>query len=299
MKQLTVFAGLALMCGAGPASAWWGNGHGILTQAAVRSLPPEVPAFFREGEATIAHCVQDPDVAKDRSTPNLRDAETPEHYFDAELLGDRPLPRTRYQFLKLCAEAKLDPSNVGLVPYSVTEWTERLAVAFAEHRKWPANPHVRVKCLVYAGFLAHYAQDMSQPLHCTIHHDGRAKPDGSSPRSGIHNGVDALIEKLQMEPRELARKVEPRSYTALFPAVLAQLKESRSRVERVYELEKELPPREGPWTPTPAIREFAGERAEASVRFTADLYLTAWRKSATIRLPAFLEREPAAPARAQ
>jgi hypothetical protein len=90
------------------------------------------------------------------------------------------------------------------LPYAIAEWTERLSIAFAEHRKYPANPYIQNKCLVYAGFLAHYAQDLCMPLHTTIHHDGRANPDGSTPKTGIHPRVDSLVEKLDMQPAQLA-----------------------------------------------------------------------------------------------
>src|SRR5581483_6890740 len=98
------------------------------------------------------------------------DAEGPEHYLDSELLKDRPLPPTRYRFIALCAELNLDPSKVGLVPYAIAEGTERLAIAFAEHRKWPQNPYIQQKALVYAGRLAHYSCDLCMPLHTTIDH---------------------------------------------------------------------------------------------------------------------------------
>ena len=39
---LTVVASLVAV----PAQAWWGDGHGILTEAAVLALPEEMPAFF-------------------------------------------------------------------------------------------------------------------------------------------------------------------------------------------------------------------------------------------------------------
>ena len=48
-----------------PSQAWWGNGHGILTQAAVLAQPQEVPAFFRNGAAQVAHMSFDPDIAKE------------------------------------------------------------------------------------------------------------------------------------------------------------------------------------------------------------------------------------------
>ncbi|HEY0076721.1 MAG TPA: hypothetical protein VGB77_21740, partial [Abditibacteriaceae bacterium] len=200
MKRL-IIAGL-LLSFVLPAQAWWPKGHSLLSHAAILALPASrganegVPDFFRAGWQTIAHTTQDPDVWKNRDAPHLSDRESSDHYFDWEAFGDLKLPDKRSAYMALCLKNNLDPEEIGTLPYSLMESTEKLTLAFAEHRKWPQNPHIRLKCLVYAGQLAHYAQDLQMPLHVTIHHDGRAKADGKSPRSGIHTRLDSLIEKL-------------------------------------------------------------------------------------------------------
>lgn len=291
MKSRLLVAGALCALAAVPAGAWWPEGHTLIARGAVRALPKDVPAFFREGGELVGHCAQDPDVAKNRDTPNVRDVEEPEHYIDWELLEGRPLPGTRYEFVKLCAEAKLDPSKVGTVPYSTTEWTERLAVAFAEHRRWPENPNIRTKCLVYAGFLAHYAGDLCMPLHTTIHYDGRVKSDGASPHTGIHAKVDSLIEKVGLTPEELARDQKVELVDRILPAVLKEIDQSRALIDRTYALEPALPPGDNtPWTPSAEVKAFTLERGRESTRFLASLYLTAWRNSARVTLPPWLDR---------
>ena len=263
-----------------PAWGWWGDGHVILTRAAIRTLPAGVPAFFRAGEEVVASCVYDPDLFKNRETPHLYNAEHSEHYFDQELVAGIPLPPTRYAFIEMCAREGIAPAKVGLLPYMVAEWTERLAVAFAGHRKWPANKAIQSKCLVYAGLLAHYAQDLCQPLHLTIHFDGRVRADGSSAHTGIHEKVDALVERLEFNPDGLASGQIVAPCESLMPAILAEIEESRDLIDRVYELEEELAP-----TTSPEGRALAEERARAAVNFTTGLYLTAWELSAKIKLP--------------
>lgn len=293
--RLPVGAALAAVLLAGvavpPVRAWWPKGHSIIAEGAVRALPTEVPRFFRQGTGQIAHNAQDPDVLKNRALPELRDAEDPEHFIDLELLRGKPLPPTRSEFLKLCAEEKLDPKRVGYVPYAVTEWTERLTMAFAEHRKWPRNPYIRQKCLVYAGMLAHYAGDMCQPLHLTLEFDGRIPAGGGTPKRGIHAKMDALIEKLAFTPQMLAHDQQPVAFDALLPTIVAEINAGRTHIDRVYALEADLPPEQGDWSPTPAARELGTERGRAATKFLASLYLTAWRKSASIELPPWLERE--------
>jgi hypothetical protein len=274
-----------------PARAWWTGGHSTIAIAAVKALPADVPAFFRGGSGQVGHCAQDPDVIKNPGAPLIREREEPEHFIDFELLKGAELPRTRYEYERLCVARKLDPRVVGFVPYSVGEWTERLAIAFAEHRKWPENPYIPPKCLVYAGILAHYSGDMCQPLHVTVDYDGRCRADGTSPHAGIHAAVDSLIDKLGLKPEDLARDQKVEAAADLFPAIVRELNQTRSHVDQTYALEGKLPPRSGQWTPGPEAAAFTRERARESVRFTASLYLTAWRSSARIIIPTFVERE--------
>ena len=275
--------GLCLL--ASQAHAWWGNGHGILTHAAVLAQPQEVPTFFRDAAAQVAHMSFDPDVAKNRAAPHLYDGEFPEHFFDLELIEGADIPPKRHEFIALAHRLGVAPNKVGYAPYAITEYTERLTVAFAEHRKWPENAMIHHKIFVYAGILAHYAEDIAQPLHATIHYDGRVVDGGDKQHAGIHETVDSLIERLEMKPGDLARAVSVAPIEGdLFDAVRAQIYESNGRVDRTYELVEGLDPvsAEG--------RAFAQERARRAVAFTASLFLTAWQQSAAVRLPGWLER---------
>jgi hypothetical protein len=270
-----------------PASAWWGDGHALLSRAAVLAQPQEVPAFFREAGDHVAHISYDPDIAKNRAAPHLYDAEFPEHFVDLELLGGAEIPAKRHDFIALCDSLGVDPDKVGYAAHAIAEYTERLTVAFAEHRAWPENEMIRWKILVYAGFLAHYAEDLAQPLHATIHYDGRVVAgDGDKPHRGIHEKVDSLVERLDMDPADLARRVSVAPIDGdLFAAVRNQVYESNGRVDRVYELVDGL----GDDISTEA-RAFADERARRAVTFTANLFLTAWVESEQVRLPGWLER---------
>jgi hypothetical protein len=293
--------GLVLLAG-GAAYAYDGPGHHLATLAAVAGLPEEMPAFFRAAAPAIANGSMDPDVFKLEQLPQLRNAEYPEHYFDMELLKGRTPPPLRYAFLDLCAKEGLAPSRVGTLPYAVTEWTQRLTVAFAELRRWPDNMRLRQKCIVYAGILSHYAEDATQPLHVTIDYDGRALAGGKSPRSGIHAKVDALIQKVPGElgdPGEVAGRIRPEAFDDLWSAVLAQLNRSHALVDRTYDLEPLLPGRQDPLPDDVKVVEFARDRLEAAAWFTASLYLTAWRDSERLGLPDWHIRErPASEAQA-
>lgn len=270
-----------------PAWAWWGGGHDILTQASVKALPEEMPEFFRSAEKMIAHCVYDPDISKERGTPHARQAEYGEHYFDVELLNEHPIPAARDAHIQLCAELGIAPRKIGTLPYALAEWTERLTVAFAEHRKWPDNPIIQNKCFVYAGFLSHYAQDMCQPLHLTIHFDGIVKEDGTRLHAGIHEKVDSAIESLKLNPTALAKGQQIEPVGDLMPAIVKQIKAGHSLVDSVYALSEDLQDLKNP---TPALVDFINEQARESVRWTASLYFTAWKRSESLKLPGWLDR---------
>lgn len=288
MRRRALLHLLPLLAGlASPTAAWLVEGHRRVAADAVRLLPAEVPAFFRAGALAVGHSAVDPDTWKLREVAQLRDREAPDHYLDAELLGDRPLPPLRSEYLALLAELDLAPDRVGYLPYTIVEATQRLTVAFAEHRRWPRNRHVRAKALVYAGLLAHYAADLCQPLHTTIHHDGRALPDGSSPRSGLHVRIDGLFERVAFDRPTALRGAEVRPADDVWAAVSARLASSRGLVERVYALAAAAAEEQ---PSDPEVVAFTRERYGEAAGFLASLFLTAWRDSARLELPDWLDR---------
>lgn len=281
--------------------AWHTQGHRLATEAAVEALPASVPRFFRDGAQAVAHSSIDPDLFKPDAFTELRAGENPEHYLDVELLGGRPFPPTRYDLIRLVtwlgsepgAEAvEFGPDQTGMLPYSIVEGVQRLTLVFAEHRRYPHNPRIQAKALVYAGILAHYAGDLCQPLHTTVHHNGRANPDGTSPRTGVHHQVDVLFERGGFDRTGSLEGLELEVFADFMPAVGREFAASHALVEKVYELEPLLPARKDQVSPLPpAVRVFTEQRYRAAVRFTASLFLTAWEKSAEVELPDWLIRD--------
>jgi hypothetical protein len=278
---------LLVLSACGLSQAWFTAGHRAATRNAFRLLPKDMPAFFAAGVDMAVGACGDPDLFALRTLPELRNAEGPEHYLDSEYLKGEALPATRYEFVALCARRNLDPSRVGFVPYTVTEWTERLTVAFAEHRRWPDNKNVQAKCLLYAGILAHYAEDMCQPLHTTVDFDGRVTAEGASPRSGIHNKVDALFEKAQTDSAMIEKGVAIQPLMPLSASIIRMFEQSRALVNAVYAMEADIPAAEAPLEQGSKAAQFAAERMAAAVSFTDSLYVTAWKNSESFELPAW------------
>lgn len=241
MKKRTIplFYNFLLLVVLNPISgySWWTSVHSILTHAAVRASSG-LPEFFRKGESTVAFFSEEPDIIKTPTTVHLRKTEAPEHYFDRELLTGNSIPETRQEFFALCSKTHNAPDRIGMLPYAVTEWTERLAVSFAQYRKWPSNPDIQTSCLVYAGYLSHYAQDLCQPLHTTVDFDGRTKSDGSSPHSGIHDTIDGIIETLHLTADSLLPVNNISVYKDLPSAVRTEIDSSGCWVDSIYNMDK-------------------------------------------------------------
>lgn len=274
-----------------PAAAWFTPGHALVTRAAISALPTEVPAFFRSAAWGVGEASIDPDVMKSRATPELRASEEPEHYLDWELLDGARLPPDRWAYLRLLHDRRLDPTVVGTLPYAVLEAQQRLTLAFAEHRRWPEDRWIQQRAVLYAGYLAHYAGDLGQPLHTSVHHDGRANPDHSSPRTGIHQLVDGLFERVSLDPAALVRDLPVGEQVDPWSAIKLEMTRSHALVDHVYELEPALRAGVERGDYSPAVVTFTEERFRSTAAFLASLYYTAWRRSALIEMPSWHQRQ--------
>jgi len=258
-----------------------------MTEAVVSRLS-EFPRFFRDGASVIADCSSEPDLAASLKGTSLAERERPDHFINFEYVKGESIPPLRSEYLRLVRQ-KAPGALVGTLPYAIIEWADRLSLAFAEHRRWPDNRAVQYRCLVYAGILCHYCEDLWMPLHTTVHYDGRAH-NGVSPRTGIHDRMDGLIERFNLDLRKIAAGREATSAwnppDALFPAVIAEVELSNRQVERVYSLERKL--MEG--ADDAELRQFAAYCAQQAVDFTARVLRAVWKNSASITLPSWLSR---------
>jgi len=211
-----------LMIAAPPARGWYARGHERATALALEAVEDELPRFFDRGRRTIVHLSIDPDMFRNPATPQLRDATGSDHYFDLELLQGRPLPATRHGLIEMAEDLGVEPSKIGYAPYAIVEMTQRLTLALAEHRRRPDDEAIHAKTLVYAGLLAHYAQDLCQPLHTTVHFDGRVDARGRSPRTGIHRRMDNLLGMVEIRDREVDDAIAER-WSLLMQALFASV----------------------------------------------------------------------------
>ena len=281
MRKCILCSVLFVLAVAGTAPAWWVKGHESIAEAAAARLPETVPAFLRAGGKHLAHCSGDPDRWKNPDARHLRAAEAPDHYIDLEDYEGQELPADRYQAAVLLARLKQRPERTGMLPYAIMEDYDRLCCAFYDYRADPSNETVRMKCLVYAGNLAHFTGDAVMPLHTTRDYDGKRNPDGTMTQRGIHAKIDAFPEKNGLTPEEIARGLEPRQIEDMWGYILKRIQESHTQVARCYDLDAA-----GAFDkPTAESRAFILERCRAGAQFTMDLWYNAWLRSAKMRAP--------------
>jgi hypothetical protein len=285
MKKRSHLVGLALVAAGlagGLATGWWSGGHETVAEAAAARLPDDVPAFFRRGGKELAHFSVDPDRWKNREMTFLRRAEEGNHFLDTEDLDGKTLPAThRFDAMKMIyTDLKKEPNKVGMLPYAIMEYYEKLTVGFYDHRKSPNNTAIPMKCLVYGGVLSHYTGDAAMPLHTTRDFDGLNQPDGTVKQKGIHAKIDGFPEKNKITPEEVCRGLEAKKIDDVWKHVNKFIAESHTHIPKCYELDAA-----GAFDkPTDESRAFILARVRAGAQLTLDLWYNAWLRSE--KLPA-------------
>ena len=281
--------GLICLASLPPTAHAWGNGgHRLVNRLAASTLPPSVPPFLRSDAAAneIEYLGPEPDRWRSPAEAELNAAQAPEHFIDlepADALG--PLPKKRLDFEAEVFAAGDRPEKIGLQPWEATEVWERLKAALREYRALSASGQdtrgVAAAAIFYAGWLGHYVGDASQPLHTTIQYNGWVgpNPNGYTTEHKIHwqfEGpfVDANLHDADVRPK----MTEPRAIEGdMFDSYVAYLRNTKTYVERVYQLEKA-----GGFqgTGTAESRDFTAERLAAGASMLRDMIYTAWLESA-------------------
>ncbi|MEY2429223.1 MAG: hypothetical protein QOJ40_2108 [Verrucomicrobiota bacterium] len=217
-----------LQLGAHPAWAWDYEGHRLVNQLALTSLPTNFPAFVREPAAAerVAFLAGEPDRWRNSPDLALQHFQEPEHFMDVELLSQfelKPelLPVLRYDFISALAayrkshpdkpigeDSREDPAHkyrwVGLLPWAITENYGKLKSGFSYLKTFQEHggtteeiANAQANIIYIMGVMGHYAGDASQPLHTTIHHHGwkGENPHGYSTSPGFHSFIDGYFKQ--------------------------------------------------------------------------------------------------------
>jgi hypothetical protein len=242
---------LSLATGARYARAWDYEGHRIVNQLALASLPADFPAFVREPAAAerIAFLAGEPDRWKNMPDLPLRHTNNPDHYLDLEQLGfagldPAVLSPLRYEFAVQFAAGRaahpdkfppIDPAKnaehsrewPGFLPWKITEDFDRLKSACSYLRAFEqaggtaeeiANAQADIIYLM--GVMGHYVGDGAQPLHDTIHHNGWVgnNPQGYTTNPKFHAWIDGgFIAVAGIKFPGLAPRARPAQVLATAP----------------------------------------------------------------------------------
>jgi hypothetical protein len=123
--------------------------------------------------------------------------------------------------------------------------------------------------------------DGSQPLHTTIQFNGWVgpNPNGYTTEHKIHWQFEGPFVDANLHEADVLPKMTPLKAIDgdIFDAYVAYLRQSKTHVEEVYQLEKA-----GGFVGagTPASREFTAERLAAGASMLRDMIYSAWLDSA-------------------
>ncbi len=205
------------------AQAWDYEGHRIVNQLALASLPTNVLSFVHTPEASerIAFLAGEADRWRNTQDLTLQHCQEPEHFIDLEQLAQfdlkpESLPILRYDFISELAvyrkthpeafpttNSVSDPAHkylwVGLLPWAITENYAKLKSEFSYLKAFEEDggtleeiANAQANAIYTMGQMGHYVGDASQPLHTTIHHHGwkGENPHHYSTRESFHGWID-------------------------------------------------------------------------------------------------------------
>jgi hypothetical protein len=299
---------IGLCISAGSALAWSENGHRMIGQLAMESLPAELPAFMRKAEAArqVGEVAREPNRSKGASAPHDSDVNAAHHINVGEDLKVArgpllsALPANRESYDTALRAAGTNQYRAGYLPYAILDaWQQvvmdlaywRADVAGAQYAKTPAerswflqDQWIREGLTIRdLGYLAHFVGDGSQPLQVSIHSDGWGNYPNPQ-RFSTTTGVRALFESTITRSR-----ITPRDIMSLAPAyrdcecpiqrrTADYLSATQKEVVTLYQVEQA-----GGFATNPnAGKAFVSRRLAAGVAELRDLIAAAWRRSADV-----------------
>lgn len=237
---------LTLLAGLGPLTASWAwdyEGHRLVNQLALQTLPAEFPSFVRTAEARERIAFLGGEADRWRNVPDysFRHINNPDHFLDLEDLAPLGLtadglPPFRYEYVARIALVRAaDPSKFrpidpnrdldrtralpGFLPWTITEHYGKLKSAFAYlkvfEREGGAPEEIgnaRQNIVYLMGVMGHFVADAAQPLHTTRHYNGwvGANPNGYTTNRAFHGWIDGgALEKMELRLAELAPQMRP------------------------------------------------------------------------------------------
>jgi hypothetical protein len=272
----------------------WGEaGHRLTGEAAALSLPPSMPAFFRNASHQLGYLNPEPDRWKDRAEtatdPALDRGTFPEHFIDMEMASPSVLDaalesKDRFGYLDTLAAAGVKGSVMGLLPFQILELSQKLRVDFRNWRTAPdsVRPWIEARIIDDAGLLGHYVADGSNPAHTTVQFNGWTgpNPNGYATDNRFHSRFESAFVGAQISLDDVMSRMDTvaRVLPDFRSAIIAYLRESHTQVERLYQIDKAHP--FSATETAPEDKAFTAERLAFGAKMLRDIWWTAWLTSA-------------------
>jgi hypothetical protein len=193
-----------LVSGATPALAWGDLAHQMVNAAAIEDLPEPIRSYFRARKIYLLEHASEPDLLAHQDP-----AEGPHHYTEIEAYDRYPFRQFERRFVAEHWSPAPSELSHGDSAWQIESYTLRLAKDF-RRRHWDAVDHDAV-------FVAHYAADLTQPLHTVINYDGQL-----TDQRGIHSRFETELVRdlagrwtLRPEPAEVVPDLRARIFREL------------------------------------------------------------------------------------
>lgn len=246
-----------------PAWGWGRTAHQMINAAAIKTLPEPLRAYFQSHQFYLVEHASDPDQLADKDPQ-----ERYHHFADIEAFDSYPFPKFRKEFVVEYLPPTPTQIQDGDAPWQIERFTLLLSADF-RNRHWSAASHDAV-------FAAHYAADLTQPLHTTLNFDGQR-----SGQEGIHKRfetgvVDFFADRWVLQPQPAA--LIPRLRARIFEEFLLSYQARTA----IFTADRKARSRFGYHNPRflPVFAEIIGpltkERIEDAVSFVGSLWYTAW-----------------------
>ena len=295
------------------AFAWGPDGHRMIGELAVKSLPADLPAFLRTRKAAAEIGYLAPEADRERGAGRIQDAEHDAGHFvdisdDLTILGGpsiASLPETREQYDTAMRAVDSTQYKAGYLPYAIAGGFQLLAKDFAHwrvdiagaklaktkvERTWYARDRVeREKIVLHdLGTWAHFVGDGSMPMHASVHYNGWGNfpnPEGFTDakvhvpweNAYVHDTITKADVAADMSAyRDCSCAIEARTSAYLIA--------TQSEVVPFYRLEKA-----GAFAkPTADGKTFTAQQLARGANELRDMIVDAWRASenGTVGYPA-------------
>lgn len=249
--------------GVRPARAWGRQAHEMINAAAIRSLPEPLRAWFQSNHFYLVAHAADPDAL----AAGHRDLQR-HHFTDADAYDSPPFRALYQQFVLLKKPPTPMEVRNGDVLWQIDGTAARLAADWREHR-WNAASRDAI-------FAAHYAADLTQPLHTVSNFDGQL-----TGQNGIHERFETELVRIYADRWRL--RAAPAAYIPnMREGIFSEFLRSNHGSAAIFASDRATRARWNYSQPQflPAFAQRAAPEAESRIEdaacFVGSVWYTAW-----------------------